>query len=107
MIHAAWHALSIVDVLAKLETSTEGLSEDEATARLRKFGPNRLVLPPTASVAPLARILHLSPLGRADWIVILAFASVPAVKIPFIPPWRRDRESRVPRATDAASWRRT
>ena len=55
-MHAAWHALSIVDVLAKLGTSTEGLSEDEAAQRLRKFGPNRLVLPATASV--LSLLLH-------------------------------------------------
>jgi len=37
-----WHAKSAEDVLAKLNSSIDGLSEDEAKKRLKKFGPNKL-----------------------------------------------------------------
>lgn len=51
--NAARHALSIADLLATLETSTDGLSEDEAAPQLCQFGLDRLLLPPTASVLEL------------------------------------------------------
>jgi magnesium-transporting ATPase (P-type) len=39
----AWHALAINEVLKRLITSTEkGLDASEASARLQKYGPNRL-----------------------------------------------------------------
>jgi magnesium-transporting ATPase (P-type) len=39
----AWHAIAVEEVLRRLATSTEqGLAADEAAARLRKYGPNRL-----------------------------------------------------------------
>jgi calcium-translocating P-type ATPase len=39
----AWHALAINEVLKRLTTSTEkGLDASEASARLQKYGPNRL-----------------------------------------------------------------
>jgi magnesium-transporting ATPase (P-type) len=39
----AWHALAINEVLERLTTSTEkGLDASEASARLQKYGPNRL-----------------------------------------------------------------
>ena len=37
-----WHSLSIEEVLRKLRTSEEGLSEEEAQRRLEEFGPNEL-----------------------------------------------------------------
>jgi magnesium-transporting ATPase (P-type) len=37
-----WHALPAEDALARLETSEQGLSDDEAARRLEKHGPNAL-----------------------------------------------------------------
>jgi magnesium-transporting ATPase (P-type) len=51
----AWHALEADAALAALETGKEGLSEDEAKARLDKYGPNRL--PPPARRGALMRFL--------------------------------------------------
>jgi magnesium-transporting ATPase (P-type) len=51
----AWHALEADAALAALETGKEGLSEDEAKARLDKYGPNRL--PPPARRSALMRFL--------------------------------------------------
>jgi magnesium-transporting ATPase (P-type) len=40
---AAWHALAVDEVLKRLATSTgKGLDAGEASARLQKYGPNRL-----------------------------------------------------------------
>ena len=49
-----WHALDAEAVRNQIETTADGLAEAEATRRLSKFGPNRLVLPPTASIATLS-----------------------------------------------------
>ncbi len=37
-----WHALELEEVLKKLDTSLEGLSNDEARKRLEKYGPNEI-----------------------------------------------------------------
>lgn len=37
-----WHSLGRRDTLARLETSSDGLSETEAEARLQRYGPNKL-----------------------------------------------------------------
>lgn len=37
-----WHSLSLPDLLATVETTEAGLSEEEACARLQNFGPNVL-----------------------------------------------------------------
>jgi len=37
-----WHSLDVEEVLRKLRTSEEGLSEEEARRRLEEFGPNEL-----------------------------------------------------------------
>jgi len=50
-----WHALETGTVLADLKSNPAGLSEEEARARLEKFGPNRL--PPPARRGALARFL--------------------------------------------------
>lgn len=49
-----WHALSPTEVLARLGVGAGGLREDEARARLARFGPNRL---DTARPVSAARIL--------------------------------------------------
>jgi len=38
-----WHIKNAQEVLASLDTTTEGLSREEATNRLAKYGPNRLL----------------------------------------------------------------
>ena len=38
-----WHAKKEKDVLDKLKTTLNGLSAEEASNRLSKYGPNRLV----------------------------------------------------------------
>ena len=38
----AWHALTGEEALARLEASADGLAEDEAEARLKRYGPNQL-----------------------------------------------------------------
>ena len=44
-----WHAHDASGVLAKLESSRDGLSAQEAAARLQRYGPNRLEVTPPAS----------------------------------------------------------
>ncbi|MFZ5625516.1 MAG: cation-translocating P-type ATPase, partial [Gemmatimonadota bacterium] len=41
---APWHALPVAGALARLDTSTRGLSEREVAARLARHGPNRLTM---------------------------------------------------------------
>lgn len=50
-----WHALSVEETLSLLETSPEGLSEEEAINRLGKYGANRL--PELKGKGPLLRFL--------------------------------------------------
>jgi magnesium-transporting ATPase (P-type) len=51
---ALWHAMSQADVVERLVTNSEqGLSSSEASARLQKYGPNRL--PEGRKRGPLAR----------------------------------------------------
>ena len=51
-----WHSLSVDDALIRLGTSTEGLSKDEAAARLSRHGPNVIdVTPPEATWRILVR----------------------------------------------------
>ncbi len=42
-VEVDWHSLSVDDALHILRSSVNGLSSDEARARLTKFGPNELV----------------------------------------------------------------
>ncbi|WP_417820548.1 cation-transporting P-type ATPase [Terasakiella sp.] len=51
----SWHALSAEKLLESLDVSTGGLSHDEATKRLVKYGPNRL--PETARRSGFMRFL--------------------------------------------------
>lgn len=52
---APWHALGMQDALAQLECGPGGLSDDEAQARLARYGANRLPPPPRRSA--LGRLL--------------------------------------------------
>ena len=38
----AWHAMPVAEVVARIGTSSEGLSAEEASRRLTEFGPNEL-----------------------------------------------------------------
>ncbi|HYN10924.1 MAG TPA: cation-translocating P-type ATPase [Vicinamibacterales bacterium] len=50
---APWHALAVDRVLAALDTSAEGLSNAEASARQARYGPNRLTLQQPASLTEI------------------------------------------------------
>jgi magnesium-transporting ATPase (P-type) len=52
----SWHTQGIKTVLGLLATTPDGLSEEEATDRLVKYGPNRLPEPRTRG--PLVRFLY-------------------------------------------------
>ncbi|WP_444677617.1 HAD-IC family P-type ATPase [Halomonas sp. E19] len=38
----AWHAMSLDEAMAKVESSRDGLSDDDASSRREQHGPNRL-----------------------------------------------------------------
>lgn len=71
-----WHALHLPDVLAALNSTDGGLTEDEAASRLNEYGPNRL--PEKPPTAPWKFVLRqfASPL-----IYILGVAAVVSVFI--------------------------
>jgi len=52
---AAWHTLDAQQALDALHSTRSGLTEDEATARLQRYGANRL--PPPKRRGPLMRLL--------------------------------------------------
>ncbi|KUJ84747.1 carbonate dehydratase [Microbulbifer flavimaris] len=45
-----WHVFSISEVLSEVESTHEGISPEEAAARLETHGPNRLPAPPRAGL---------------------------------------------------------
>ncbi len=49
-IETEWHMLSEDEAVSKLDSSIEGISNEEAHERLKKFGHNRL---------PLQKVLSL------------------------------------------------
>lgn len=51
----AWHALAVEDVLTRLDTGYQGLTEQEAASRLQRYGPNKL--PEHRATSLLARLL--------------------------------------------------
>jgi Ca2+-transporting ATPase len=70
MAHAEhWHALTVADVFAELQTTPTGLSNEEAARRLEHHGPNRLVPPPPVSALRILRDQLVS------LIVLLLFAA--------------------------------
>ena len=66
-----WHSLDKKEVLAKLETSEEGLSDKEASLRLRKFGKNEIR--EIAKISPFAIFLEQF---KSVFIIILFAAGI-------------------------------
>jgi Ca2+-transporting ATPase len=63
--YISWHDLDLDDVLARLDTHPQGLSKDEVTNRLEKYGPNEL------NEKPRPTFLHLLLEQLNNFIVIL------------------------------------
>ena len=63
-----WHAMTPEEVMAKLQTSPNGLSEEEAARRLAEYGPNELV----AEKKPSLIILFLKQFKSVLVIILLA-----------------------------------
>ncbi len=105
MKRPAWHTLPKEEVLRLLNTRVEGLSEQEARERLRRFGPNELAKPKTTPAWKLfldqfKSILVIILLVAAtvsyflgehlDAIVITVIVFACAV-LGFIQEWRADK----------------
>src|SRR6187397_1067526 len=71
-----WHARPVHSVLERVESSADGLSDDEAERRLRQFGPNRLPPPQRASAF---RVL----LDQLRSIVVVLLIVATAVSVMF------------------------
>ncbi|MBT8402683.1 MAG: cation-transporting P-type ATPase, partial [Gemmatimonadetes bacterium] len=71
-----WHALPATEVLRRLSTDSEGMSDDEAARRLETYGPNRLEPPP-----PVAWIRILARQFASVVVLLLAAAAVVALLI--------------------------
>lgn len=69
-----WHAQRIEEVLAALETAATGFSDEEASRRLARYGPNRLPPPQRASAF---RIL----LDQFRSVVVLLLIAATAVSL--------------------------
>ena len=72
----SWHALSDTEVLVRVQSSSKGLSADEAAARLADYGPNVLPGKPPPGMARIFLRQFLSPL-----IYILIVAGVVSMAI--------------------------
>ena len=66
-----WHALDKKEVLEKLKTSEDGLSEKEASARLKKYGKNEIRQ--IAKMRPIAIFLEQF---KSVFVIILFFAAI-------------------------------
>jgi Ca2+-transporting ATPase len=71
MTHEAWHARPVDEVAAALGTTPSGLSDEEATARLERYGPNVL-----AAVPPASALEILVAQLRSVVVLLLAAATV-------------------------------
>jgi len=71
-----WHVTSTADVLAALESRTEGLTTSEASSRLARFGPNAL-----PSVPPRSAVRILSDQFRSVMVLLLIVAATIALVI--------------------------
>ncbi|HEX9611723.1 MAG TPA: cation-transporting P-type ATPase [Gemmatimonadales bacterium] len=93
MTAAAWHALPPDEVLRRLQTSSEGLTPDEARARLARVGPNALRTLPPVSVwrilfaqirsVVVALLVAASAVAAVsgDWLDAAAIASVLVINV--------------------------
>lgn len=57
-----WHAESLDSVFAKLESSEQGLSQQEAAARIERYGPNLLPQQPPPTIFQIALRQFQNPL---------------------------------------------
>lgn len=69
-----WHAISAADALARLETSSDGLAEIDATLRLKTYGPNALKAPRAASVWAILN-------GQLRSVVVILLVSAAALAV--------------------------
>lgn len=74
-ISGSWHAESADVIFESFDTTAQGLSKDEATSRLGKYGPNRLPEPKTRG--PLVRFFY--QFHNVLIYVLLAAAAVTAI----------------------------
>ena len=66
-----WHTMDVEEVLAKLESHREGLSEEEARKRLAKYGKNDIT--PQKKLPPLfRRLVMFNDVSR----IILSLAAI-------------------------------
>ncbi len=75
-----WHALSIDDTLAKLESSRQGLTQTEAEARIIRFGLNEILRhkPPSPLKLLLKQFANF-------FVLVLLFAAVLAYAVSYMP----------------------
>jgi magnesium-transporting ATPase (P-type) len=103
-----WHVLQVSEVLAAVSTTDAGLSHEEATARLRRVGPNQLpqqpppawwwilvqqLLSPLIYLLIFAAIVSLAVGDLRDAVFILAVIALNSV-IGGYQEWRADRSAR-------------
>lgn len=72
----SWHAISILDLLARLEVGDAGLTETEVLERLKRYGPNQLPQQAAASWWKIGLRQFKSPL-----IYILTIAAIVSVVV--------------------------
>jgi magnesium-transporting ATPase (P-type) len=66
-----WHTVELTALHARLQANEQGLTAEEAAARLRKYGPNRLPEQPPPALWEIVLRQFISPL-----IYILVFAAI-------------------------------
>ena len=72
----SWHALAVDDVYEELETSTDGLTAEEAERRLEQVGPNEIAA--DEGISPL-RIFLEQYTSVLIWVLIVAAGVMAAV----------------------------
>jgi Ca2+-transporting ATPase len=101
----SWHTQGVEDVLARLGTTHEGLTSDEATRRLATYGPNELQATQQSSawhtlaaqfknvliLILLAATLLSGVLGHALEAIVIAVIVLFAVLLGFIQEYRAER----------------
>ncbi|MEM3104614.1 MAG: cation-translocating P-type ATPase [Candidatus Bathyarchaeia archaeon] len=76
LMEVSWHALTIEEVYAKLNSSTRGLSSEEASARLAKYGFNELI-----EVKPVSALKILVNQFKSIFVLMLIAAALISIII--------------------------
>ncbi len=76
----SWYALSVQETEQTLRTSPTGLSEEEAAARLRRYGPNEIAR--RRATSPLRLLLKQF---ASFFVLVLLFAAALAFAVSFTP----------------------